>query len=103
MLAIIEDGGRQYRVKEGDILEVDLRQAENGGAVVFDKVCLIEDDERRSFGAPYLSGAKITATVVGEAKSDRVISMHFKKRKGQRTRKGHRQGFLKVRIDKIQG
>jgi len=101
MLAIIDDQSRQYRVQEGDILDIDLRNADEGSQIIFDKVCLLETDTDKKIGTPYISEAKVLGTVLGEVKGPKTISMRFKRRKGVRVRKGHRQRYLKVKIDKI--
>ena len=103
MVAIIEDLNSQYRVSEGDLIQVDLRDAEVGSVINFEKVCLIDGDAGAKVGQPYVDGAKVTGTVLGELKGDKVIATHFRRRKDSKTRKGHRQRYLKVKIDKIEG
>ncbi len=103
MLAIIEDSATQFKVKEGDFLEVDLRDLTEGEPVVFDKVCLLTSEDNTKVGAPYVEGAKVTARVIEEVKGPKTISMHFFRRKGSKVRKGHRQKFIKVQIEKIEG
>jgi len=103
MVAIIEDLNSQYRVSEGDLIQIDVRDAEVGSIINFDKVFLLDGENGAKIGQPYVDGAKVTGTVMGEIKGDKVIATHFRRRKDSKTRKGHRQRYLKVKIDKIEG
>jgi len=101
MFAIIETGGKQYRVEEGDVLEVELLQdATPDENHVFDKVLLLQNDSVH-IGTPYVDGASIHATVLEEVKDDKVIIFKKKSKKQYRRTKGHRQQHHRVRIDKI--
>lgn len=102
MLAVIEDKSSQYRVKEGDTIEVDLRDAEIGSEILFENVALIDSESGAKVGSPFVEGAKVKGTVVEEMKGPKVITTHFRRRKNSRTRQGHRQKYLKVKIDKIE-
>jgi large subunit ribosomal protein L21 len=102
--AIIEDSGTQFRVSEGDILEVDLREeaGATGATVEFDRVLLLADGDDVKVGAPLVEGAKVTGEVVNpEAKGPKVRVFRFKRRKGYRKNQGHRQHYAQVRITKI--
>lgn len=103
MKAIIQDSCKQYRVAEGDIVEIDLRKAEDGSTLEFEQVLLVEGDEGAKVGAPFVDGAKVTAKVLGEAKGDRLVSLHYRRRKNSKCRTGHRQRYTKVQIEKIEG
>ncbi len=96
MFAVIETGGKQYIVKEGDVLRVEKLPNENG-EVEFDKVLMVDN----KIGAPYVEGAKVKAELVRTAKTKKVIVFKYKKRKGYRVKKGHRQLFSEVKITKI--
>ncbi len=103
MIAVIDDSASQFKVAEGDTIEVDLRDAEVGSTLSFEKVTLIEGDSGVKVGTPYVDGAVVTGTVVSEKKGPKLITTNFRRRKDSKTRKGHRQKFLQVKIDKIQG
>ena len=102
MQAVIRDGGRQYRVTEGLTLDIDYREAEEGSTLDFEDVLYVggEGAEAR-IGTPVVSGAKVTARVIGAVKGDKVLVAKFRRRKGSRTRNGHRQPYLRVQIDSI--
>lgn len=102
MIAVIEDSATQLRVKEGDIVNVDLRDVKVGDQIEFDKVCLVDSEQDKKIGTPYVEGASVTGTVLSEIKGPKVIAAQFRRRKDSRTRKGHRQRFLRVKVDKIQ-
>jgi large subunit ribosomal protein L21 len=103
MEAVIKDGGRQYRVKVGDTLEVDYRPAEKGSSVEFPEVLYLGGEGEPRVGTPTVSGAKVTGTVLGPVKGKKLIVALYRRRKGLHTRTGHRQPYLKVKIDKIEG
>ena len=103
MYAIVEDSGTQIRVAEGDEFEIDLREgAEAGSEIVFDRVLLISFGEGEpTIGLPYVEGASVKAEVLEQFKADKVTSIKFKRRKGYRRNKGHRQPYLQVRVTGI--
>jgi large subunit ribosomal protein L21 len=104
--AIIEDSGTQIKVAPGDVLDVDLRDVDpQAGTITFDRVLLVgaDGDADATIGTPYVSGAAVTAEIVGEVKGDKIDVVKFKRRKGYRRKLGHRQRFLRVRIDQIKG
>ena len=102
MYAIIRDGGRQYRITEGETLFVDRRDAEPGSEIEFGEVLSIEPEgEGFVIGQPLVEGASVTAEVVGEVKGPKIIFHRFRRRKGSRSRFGHRQSYTQVRIEKI--
>ena len=99
--AIIETGGKQYRVKEGDVVFVEKLSAEAGDYVTFDRVLAITSDEESRFGAPAIEGASVKAAVVKSGKSKKIIVFKMRRRKGYRKKQGHRQPYTKVQIEKI--
>lgn len=101
MFAVIKTGGKQYRVKEGDILSVEKLEAEKGQVVDFNQVLLLEDGENIQVGQPYLDGAVVRAEVIENYKDEKVIIFKKKRRKGYRRKKGHRQLLTKVKISGI--
>ncbi len=101
MFAVIKTGGKQYRVKEGDILSVEKLDAEKGQVVDFDQVLLLEDGENIQVGQPYLERAVVKAEVIESYKDEKVIVFKKKRRKGYRRKKGHRQLLTKVKISGI--
>ncbi len=108
MYAIIEDLGRQYTVREGDVLDIDLRDAQEQESITFDRVLMLggadsSDGGGVQIGAPTVAGAKVVATVVGEVKAKKIIVQKFKRRKNYRRKQGHRQRYTRVRIDAIEG
>ena len=87
MYAIIETGGKQYKVQEGDVLNVELLHAEAGDSVVIDKVLMVNKDGQLSVGAPYVNGAKVTLKVEGNGKAKKVVIYKFKAKKNYRRKK----------------
>jgi large subunit ribosomal protein L21 len=100
MYAIIATGGKQYRAAVGDTLYIEKLDAEAQSSVTFDRVIAVMGDTP-AFGAPYIDGAKITATVEKNGKAKKVIVYKMNRRKGYRRKMGHRQPYTRVRIDKI--
>jgi large subunit ribosomal protein L21 len=102
MYAIIEDQGRQYTVRAGDVIRIDRKDANEKEQVTFDRVLLVRSDEDARVGTPTVDGAKVTATVLGEIKAAKIIVRKFKRRKNYRRKQGHRQRYTQVRIDAIE-
>ncbi|CAM3094762.1 50S ribosomal protein L21 [Sporolactobacillus spathodeae] len=100
MYAIIETGGKQLKVEEGQSIVVEKLQAEAGDTVTFDKVLFVSGEEVK-VGAPLVAGATVTAKVVEQGRDKKIIVFKFKKRKNYRRKQGHRQPFTKVTIEKI--
>jgi large subunit ribosomal protein L21 len=101
--AIIEDGGRQYKVKEGQVLDVDIRPVDEGcDTIEFDKVLLLGEGAEAKIGTPMVEGAKVVAKIQDHVKGPKVDIVHFIRRKGHTTRKGHRQNYIRVMIEKIE-
>lgn len=103
MYAIIETGGKQYKVQEGDIVLVEKLAIEDGNPVNFDKVLLISNDSDLTPGKPYVEGAVVEGTVLGQGKARKIIVYKYKAKKNIRKKQGHRQPFTKVQINKIVG
>ena len=101
MYAIISDGGRQYKVEEGQILEIDYREVEAGSELKFDKILAASGDGGFKLGSPTLSGASVTAKVIGETKGEKIFVQKFRRRKNSKRRTGHRQKYVKVQIGTI--
>lgn len=99
--AIIEDGGKQYRVSEGDFVDVDLFQSEIGEQIDLDHVLLISDEKEILVGNPHVSHAKIEATVVKHIKAPKVVVFKYKPKERYRVKSGHRQRYTRLRVDKI--
>ena len=99
--AIIETGGKQYRVAEGDVIFVEKLAADEGEAITFDKVLAVIDDEGSVFGAPYVEGASVPGTVIKQGKAKKIRVFKMKPKKGYRNTKGHRQPYTKVEIGAI--
>lgn len=100
MFAIVTIAGQQFKVEEGQEIFVHQLEAEEGDNVTFDQVNLIGGDTAK-VGTPIVSGASISATVLGHQKGDKVIVFKKKRRKGYRKKNGHRQAFTKIKIDSI--
>ena len=101
MYAVIETGGKQYKVSEGDVIFVEKLGVEEGEAVTFDKVLVVADGEDVKVGAPVVAGAKVEAKVVKNGKAKKIYVFKMKRKKNYRRKKGHRQPFTKVEISKI--
>ena len=103
MYAIITDGGHQYKVEEGQMLEIDFRDVTEGEEIVFDRVLALSTDDGFKLGKPIVEGAKVSATVIGETKGDKIYVQKFRRRKNSKRRTGHRQKYVKIQIGTIAG
>lgn len=106
MYAIIEDSGTQIKVQKGDLIDIDLREVEDGATITFDKVLAVGDaagSAAAKIGTPYLSGATVTAKVLGEADGPKVLVGKYKRRKGYRKTIGHRQHYTRIEVLAING
>lgn len=101
MYAILENGGKQYRVSEGDVIYLEKIQAEPGQTVSFNEVLAVGLDDKVMVGKPYVENASIAVKVVGHGKAKKVVVFKYKAKKNYRRKQGHRQPFTKVAIDKI--
>ena len=105
MYAVIEDSGQQFRVSEGDVLMVDLRDLpEDAKQVEFARVLLVSGEGNLKIGTPLVEGAKVVADIVdAEAQGPKLFHHYFKRRKHSRRKIGHRQDYIEVKIAKIEG
>ncbi len=103
MYAVIQTGGKQYRVKSGEQVKVELLAAEVGATVSFDRVLMLGEGEGIKVGAPFVSGAAVKATVVAQGRGEKIRIFKMRRRKHYAKTQGHRQGFTEVRIDEIVG
>lgn len=101
MYAIIETGGKQYKVASGDTIKAQIQPAEEGSSIKIDKVLAVMDGAKTIAGAPYISGAAVKAEVMGSGKTKKVIVYKQKPRKGYRKLRGHRQPFTLLKIMEI--
>jgi large subunit ribosomal protein L21 len=101
MYAIIESGGKQYRVAEGDVIRCDLIASEVGSEVIFDRVVLAASGDAVKVGSPMLDGASVSGTVLRQAKDKKILVFRYKPKKRVRKLNGHRQPYAEVKITKI--
>lgn len=101
MYAIIETGGKQYKIQEGDVIFVERIKADEGENVTFDKVLAVSKDGNITFGNPVIETANVSGKILGHGKGKKIIVFKFKAKKGYRRKQGHRQPYTKVQIDKI--
>lgn len=101
MYAIIETGGKQLRVAEGDVIRTDLIDQEVGATVTFDRVVLGSDGSAVTIGSPVVAGALVSGTILRQAKDKKILVFKYKPKKRVRKLVGHRQRFAEVRIEKI--
>ena len=98
--AVIETGGKQYRVQQGDIIDVELLKKDGGDRVEFDALA-VSDGSELSIGTPLVEGAKVTVSVVENFRGKKIYSFKKKRRKGYRRKIGHRQGLTKIKVEAI--
>lgn len=101
MYAVIETGGKQYRVAEGDTVLVEKLDVAEGETVAFDNVLTVVKDGEVKIGRPLVEGAKVVAKVVEHGKGEKILVFKYKAKSNYRRRQGHRQPFTKVQIEKI--
>lgn len=101
MYAIIETGGKQYKVQEGDVLFIEKLDVEAGADVEFDQVLAVSNGSELTVGTPVVEGAKVSATVEKNGKAKKIIIYKYKAKKDYRKKQGHRQPYTKVVINKI--
>jgi len=102
MYAVVNSGGKQYRVQKGEILRVEKIPGEIGSSVTFDRVLMYSDGENVSIGQPVLDSVAVKGTIVEQGKSKKIIVFKYKRRKRYRRKQGHRQLFTAVQIDSIE-
>ncbi len=98
--AVIETGGKQYRVQQGDVLDVELLKVDAGSSVEFD-VLAVSNGSELSIGTPVVSGAKVKVSVVEDLRGKKIYSFKKKRRKGYRRKIGHRQDLTKIKVEEI--
>jgi large subunit ribosomal protein L21 len=103
MYAVIKTGGKQYRVAQNDLLEIERLPGEKGGTIEFGEVLMLGGDGAATVGAPFIKGAKVTAELVDQTRGPKVIAFKKRRRKNSRRKKGHRQDLTLVRITAISG
>ena len=103
MYAVIETGGKQHRVVEGELIKVEKIGAETGSTIDFDRVLMVGEGESIKVGTPVVDGAKVSAEVVQHGRGDKVTIVKFKRRKHHMKRQGHRQWFTEIKITAING
>ena len=103
MQAVIVTGGKQYNVKEGDVIYIEKLGAEEASEYTFDKVIAVGTDDGIKVGAPYVEGATVAAKVVKNGKGKKITVMTYKPKKNSKRKMGHRQPYTKVEITKVNG
>jgi large subunit ribosomal protein L21 len=101
MYAVVNSGGKQYKVQKGDILRVERMDGQVGDTVDFDRVLMFNDGEEVRIGQPLLEDVKVRGEIVAQDKAKKILVFKYKRRKGYRRTQGHRQPFTAVRIDRI--
>lgn len=101
MYAVILSGGKQYRVKEGDVLKLESLPEENGSTFDFEKVLMVGEGSDIKLGSPYLTGSKVSATVLSQGRHKKIEIIKFRRRKHHEKWQGHRQNYTEVKITKI--
>jgi large subunit ribosomal protein L21 len=101
MYAVIEANGRQFKVREGEVIRVDSMPGEPDSQIVFERVILAHDGNELRIGSPLVGNATVTARVVRQAKDRKIMVFHYKPKKRIRKRRGHRQPITELRIEKI--
>ena len=103
MFAVIETGGKQYKVTEQDIIFVEKLDCEEGAEIVFDKVVAVSTDAGFKAGTPTVDGASVTGKVLKNGKAKKIYVLKYKSKKNEKKKIGHRQPYTKVQIVKIEG
>ncbi len=103
MYAIIETGGKQYKVSEGDIIFIEKLEVAEEDVITIDKVIAVGGENGINVGAPYVNGASVSAKVLKQGKDKKIVVFKMKPKKGYRKKQGHRQPYTKIQIEKISG
>ncbi len=101
MYAVIETGGKQYKVEKGSVVSVEKLDAEKGSSIVFDKVLAVSTEKGLEVGMPYVKEASVEAKVLDQGKEKKIIVFKYKPKKNYKRKQGHRQPYTKVLIEKI--
>ena len=102
MYAVVETGGKQYKIAEGDVLQVERLEGEKGDEVYLDKVLALGEEDSVKVGEPYLEGIKVKAKIVEQGKKGKIIVYKYKAKKNYRRKKGHRQPFTRLVVKGIE-
>lgn len=102
MYAIVETGGKQYKVAKNDIFLVELLKVKAGGEVKLTKVLLAKEGNSVHVGNPYIKGAHVVCEVLGQIRQPKVVAFKYKKRKSEKKKIGHRQGAIKLKVKEIE-
>lgn len=103
MYAIVQTGGKQYRVQEGDILKIEKLEGGAGDKLTLDQVLMVKDDNGTRIGTPTVQDARVTVAVIEQGREKKIVVFKYKKRKNYRRKQGHRQAYTKVIVEKIEG
>jgi len=101
MYAILETGGKQYKVEQGSVIFVEKLDVAEGEKVTFDKVLAVADGDNVTVGTPVVSGVTVTGTVAKQGKAKKIYVFKMKRKKNERSKKGHRQPYTKITIESI--
>ena len=102
MYAIIETGGKQYKVKEGDLVKVELLKSQEGSTIEVTDVLAVVNGDSTQFGTPKVDGAKVVCSVIKHDKAKKIIVFKYKPKKNYRKKQGHRQPYTLLKVEKIQ-
>ncbi len=102
MLVVIKTGGKQYIVSPGQKIKIEKIDKKIGDEVIFDQVLLLEKNKKSEIGTPLVEGVKVVGKIVGQGKNEKVIIFKYQAKKREKTKKGHRQSFTQVEINKIE-
>lgn len=103
MYVLVDIKGKQYKAQQGSLLRVDRLEGTEGDELEFDRVMLVSDGDKVTVGTPYVDGARIKTKLEGHERGKKVLVMKYKRRKGYRRRRGHRQNYSLVRVEEIVG
>ncbi len=101
MYAIVETGGKQYRVKPGDVVNIERLDVDPDAAVEFDRILAVSNGDGMVLGTPVVDGARVKGRVLGHQRGDKIIIFKYKAKKGYRRKAGHRQWYTRVRVEEI--
>ena len=101
MYAVIKTGGKQYRIQVGEKLKVEQLKTENGSEFIIDQVLMIADGDKISMGTPFVNGATVSATVLGQGRHDKIRIFKMRRRKHYQKHQGHRQNYTEIQITGI--
>ncbi len=102
MYAVIQNGGKQYRVSTGEEVKLEKIEGAPGDTITFDRVLITSDGEETRVGKPYLENTRVVGQITAQGKNRKVVVFKYKRRKGYRRKRGHRQDFTLVRVENIE-